>query len=1566
MKRYLARIGYTFSFFSMMILVGLIIAPAVTNFASEPEDVPQPQEQASFAPGRLLVRFQPATDPRDIQQLLTKKGLQAVDEISELGIVTIAVPAGEEEKVANQLSDSPIVENAEVDHVYYALATPNDTFYEGTQWNLQKINAPTAWDTTTGSVNSVIAIIDTGVDSAHPDLAGKVLPGYNTINESTNVTDVYGHGTHVAGIAAAASNNGLGVAGVAWDSKVMPVKVLSDQGYGYMSDIAEGIIYAVDNGAQVINLSLGAGWSDVTMRDAVNYAYMHNVLVVAAAGNSSNNASFYPASYPHVISVAATDSADAYAYFSTYNANVDVAAPGVAINSTFPQASYKSWQGTSMASPHVAGLASLVLSVNGNLTPNQVTQVLENTSVDLGDAGRDDHFGFGRIDAAAAVVQAANPPTLGTVSGNVTDAYGAPIQGVMVDIYDASQNQVTGTLTDQNGDYSVSGLQTGSYKVNFNPWHLNFSAEWYADGFDFAAATPVSVTSGAITSGVDVALAAGGTVTGRITNPFGEPASGVVVNIYEENCFNENEELLPPVASGVSDAEGNYSIEGIYSGNYRIMYLPTTESNLVPEAYSDKPYLNWSDLVGIQGGHVTAGIDATLNYYGTMSGRVTDENGQGIGGIIVVALCGDCIFGEQATTEADGTYTIKRLWDDDFSVRFFSEHTRPSYLAEWYDNIPLSEATYGETTMVHVEMGKDTGGIDADLAFGGEINGVITDPSGQPLAGVPVFLGPSTGLYPSYKFSEADGSYYFDRLPAGDYNVTFNWGINPSLPYLVESYNDKVGYYSGDPIPVGAGQTVAGINAQLNDAAQFSGTVTDSLSQPIANVEVMLKSPNTTTTCDRTDADGTYRCGQIAPGTYQVKFCAYDIDPSYVCESYSNHTAPMRYDFTGADNLVLTAGQHTTGIDAQLESGGQITGRVTDQYGQSATYIDVFVYNEAGQQITNTTTNTNGEYQLGGMPAGSYKVYFSPQSWRLNAVPEWYNDKPDSASADLVVVTGGQTTAGIDAQLASNRISGRVTNEAGEPIEGIWVKIKSSTNPNTNYSQRSQTNANGEYVITNLQPGDWKLVFTDENPDLFQHVPYATEWYNDKTTWETADTISLILGQEVSNVDAQLSRSPVISGHVTDANGLPVSSVQVQAYSMENSWTPVSSTMTQADGSYTMDHWLGTGSYKLRFLTYYGSNVQSEWYNDKADYATADVVDVFANQTTTIDASLSLYGSITGRVTTQAGIPVEGAELTIYNAADPTTYVAIGYSQSDGTYVMPNLTTGTYKLKITKDLVGEWYNDKTDFNSADSLDVIIGQEISNADVQLSEAPSVGVISGRVTYPDGERVLTIVELYDEGHNLINWQWTDFTDGSYNFPNLIEGNYKVFFWAPPWSNHFSEWFSDAQDFASAEWIPVVGAQTSTTDAVLDFGRISGRVADENGNGIEGILVEAMDSNQGSQPAVTTDANGDYVISGLVAGDYKVRFDNAGTSYGSEWYNDKLSSEAADGVTVVAGWTIRNINAVLTTDVIAPTITSVLPSGSIDSSSTSIDVTYSDPAPASGINPASVSVTLDGQSV
>ena len=411
----------------------------------------------AFVPGRVLVKFREHIMPDHARNIIAALGARDADEIHGLGIHILDLPEqADEGGFAQAMAQRPEVEFAELDKmVAPAEMTPNDPWYVD-QWHLKKIGAPAAWSTTTGSANVIIAILDTGVDGTHPDLAPNMVAGWNIYNNTPDASDVTGHGTSVAGTAAAASNNNNGVASVTWGCRIMPIRISDSTGYAPYSNMAKGLTWAADHGARVANLSYG-GTNSSTVASAAQYFQSKGGVVTISAGNDG---SFDPSpDNPYALTVNATDSNDLLALMSSTGNNIDLSAPGVTIRTTERGGGYRAVGGTSFSAPVVAGVAALVISVNPGLTASRVQDIVKQSADDLGTAGWDSGYGWGRVNAARAValagggtVDSTSPsvsitsPTGGAVvSGSVTVGVSATDNVSVVSVSLAIDGSMGGT-----------------------------------------------------------------------------------------------------------------------------------------------------------------------------------------------------------------------------------------------------------------------------------------------------------------------------------------------------------------------------------------------------------------------------------------------------------------------------------------------------------------------------------------------------------------------------------------------------------------------------------------------------------------------------------------------------------------------------------------------------------------------------------------------------------------------------------------------------------------------------------------------------------------------------------------------------------------------------------------------------------------------------------------------------------------------------------------------------------------------------------------------------------------
>jgi type VII secretion-associated serine protease mycosin len=372
-------------------------------------------------------------------------------------------------ELLKKVKADPTVELASLNYRRSISAVPNDPYYNGYQKNaLTTARVPQAWDLSKTTGSQIVAVIDTGVDAGHPDLAGRLLPGYNATSPNRGPIDDNGHGTMTLGIIAASANNGIGVAGVGWAAKAIPVKVLDKDGNGWDVDIAEGIDWAVAHGATVINMSLGGpGYNPVLEQSIVNAA-AKGVVLVAASGNEGSGVPQYPAAFEQVFAVGATDPAGNLTEFSSYGDWVDLAAPGWEILSTYPRVvgdpndiPYAFCTGTSCSAPIVAGVAALVRNKYPTLSNEQVETRLRSLARDAGPRGKDEFYGFGVVDSFAAL------------GGRFTTDF--PGGGADGNDQPARATKITGSATaaiETEGDvdwYSVDSAAARNLKVTVTP-----------------------------------------------------------------------------------------------------------------------------------------------------------------------------------------------------------------------------------------------------------------------------------------------------------------------------------------------------------------------------------------------------------------------------------------------------------------------------------------------------------------------------------------------------------------------------------------------------------------------------------------------------------------------------------------------------------------------------------------------------------------------------------------------------------------------------------------------------------------------------------------------------------------------------------------------------------------------------------------------------------------------------------------------------------------------------------------------------------------------------------------
>jgi hypothetical protein len=482
----------------------------------------------SFVPGRILLKFRAGTSEAHARGLLASYGARTANRIPGLDVHVVELPpTAIEEHFIQSFRGFPEVEFAELDRlVEPAQMTPNDPWYVNTEWHLRRIDAPTAWTTSTGSSSIVIAILDTGVNGNHEDLSSKMVAGWNSYDNNANASDVNGHGTLVAGTAAASSNNAMGVASVAWGCKIMPVRISAPDGTASYSSVANGLTWAANHGARVANVSYMMTESS-TVSSAASFFQSKGGVVTMSAGNYGT---FHSASdNPYVLTVSATDYYDVLYSWSDTGNNVDLAAPGY-VYTTSMAGGYTNASGTSFSAPIVAGVAALVMSANPGLTGPQVQDIIKRAADDFGSPGWDSSYGWGRVNAARAVSAAgggtvtpdSTPPTVGIAS----PAAGATVSGTVSVSVSAGDNVGVASV-----NLNVDGVSVGT--ATASPYSFSWNSTTVGDGTHTLTATARDAagntgTSAALTVNVNNAPPPGDTAAPTVS--IASPANGATVS----------------------------------------------------------------------------------------------------------------------------------------------------------------------------------------------------------------------------------------------------------------------------------------------------------------------------------------------------------------------------------------------------------------------------------------------------------------------------------------------------------------------------------------------------------------------------------------------------------------------------------------------------------------------------------------------------------------------------------------------------------------------------------------------------------------------------------------------------------------------------------------------------------------------------------------------------------------------------------------------------------------------------------------------------------------------------
>jgi 5-hydroxyisourate hydrolase-like protein (transthyretin family) len=834
------------------------------------------------------------------------------------------------------------------------------------------------------------------------------------------------------------------------------------------------------------------------------------------------------------------------------------------------------------------------------------------------------------VAALAPALALADAP----ITGQVTDAVSTSgISGVTVNLYNASTGmQVGQATTATNGNYSLNSWPSGTYQLQFVDPAGRYPQEWYNGQQSQSQATTVTVGSSAVV--VNQALQPD-QVTGQVTDQAsGQPISGVSVELLTQTA--------KVVQDATTDGNGNYTFSAFPAGTYEVLFNPgQVNGNLSSSYYGG----NSPTTFQVGEGQTVSGINGQLVTDGAVNGQLTDQaTGQPISGAEVDLLSNTGTKLTQTTTAGDGTYRFIVIPPGTYEVAFNPGGANNNYNSAYYGG--------ASPTKFAVSDGQTTQNINGQLFTGGLITGTVTDSAHRGIAGLSVWVTNVSSRNNYYPTTRSDGTYALDGLPTGTYDVFFSPGSGQN--YVYQYYPNKSNAAAAQPVTVTAGQATSHIDASLATGATLSGTVTDAVTHaPVSNATVYVDTlggnypDHLFTNQATTDSHGHWSVIGLATGTYQVQFAAYG----------TNYASQYYNDVTGQDPatpISIAQGTPRTGIDAALTTGGQISGTVTNGItNKPAAGVSVFAFDEGGNEISNTTTGSAGNYTLTGLTqSASYRVEFYPASGSSLAAAV-YKTGATLETATPVAVTEGQTTTGIDETLgAGGSISGTVTDAAtGYPIGSVFVQL-TDDNGNLLFGNQSgrNTETDGSYSFTNLPPGSYKVEFSSAGPLGFQ-------FWHGASTLATANSVTVTAGQNTANIDAALTQGGTLAGRVTDAaTGAGAADVDVDVVDGKGNFLAFG--VTDANGNYKIPG-VAPGSFYVEFFPRFGgpqANCPAQFYGGAATLAGSTPVTITAGNTTAgIDIALS---------------PTPGTPL-------PVTATGQGTTTSTGTTMTTTTTTPT-------------------------------------------------------------------------------------------------------------------------------------------------------------------------------------------------------------------------------------------------------------------------------------------------
>ncbi len=1104
--------------------------------------------------------------------------------------------------------------------------------------------------------------------------------------------------------------------------------------------------------------------------------------------------------------------------------------------------------------------------------------------------------GSPRTGIDAALVQT------GEISGAVTSKNKhAALEGIEVcAIPSDGEGFSTCEFTEEEGEYTIAGLPVGKYKVEFRALTSNYAAQFYKGVSEERNATAVAVEGNEETKSIDAELAELGVITGKVEGE-GEPLVGAEVCASME--FGSFEQTCTKTEAG-----GAYRLEGLEEGEYRVVFTDAG-SIYVHQFYNGVSAEDKATPVKVENEKVDEEINADLLEGATIEGEVTGESKGSTKPLTGAEVCAQLRSGSEepvcAKTNSSGEYAVQGLLAGSYTVEFAD--SAAGYVTRYY-NKAREAATREEGESVEVRLKEKRTAIDGKLLTGGTITGVVTENKSKAAlegADVCAYAAEDEAVQECETTSES-GAYSLKGLEAGKYIVSFGPPIFSSL--LHQYWQDASKLSEAKDVEVKLEATAEHVDAALREGGAIEGEVKGphgAVGNANVCAETVEGSEEHEAVCVLSKGDGAYAITGLAPGEYDVKFEDSEAD---LARQYYKDQASL----SNAEAVTVKAESANTAIDATLGEGGTISGTVKAAVGEApieeASVCAIPEGGSEGEQFC-TRSEATGAYSIPGLTPGAYKVLFQKSGSAY--VAQYYKEAATIGEATALHVSAGTSETEIEGRLLEGgKIEGVVRDSEGHPLANALVCAQPLTSESIE-EVCEETGETGSYTLRGLASETYTVRFEAET--------YLPQYFDTAESQTSASPVQVTAPETATGIDGQLAHGGNIEGVVTTGAGKsPVAGAfACPIRQAEGSRETLSCVKTNTKGEYAATN-LPPGEYTVEFNAE-EAGFETQWYEGSPSLADSTFFDL-QDETTkaAIDANLAVGATIEGKVTNSAAKPAPLPRVEV--CAVPLSEEGHFCAQTDeeGEYSLKGLAPGKYRVVFTPEegsfYAAQYYKGAKTKTTAETLTLAAQEKDSGIDAELEEG---GVISGNVKNAKAEPV----ELVKVCANPTTaGAPTDCSHtgalGNYTIRGVATGEYRVEF-KPEAGNYLTEFYNGVFESSEATLVKIeqAGQEKSAINAMLTQGGvIRGKVTSSATKiPLEGASVCAEELGRANTSCVYTDSRGEYTITGLNTGKYRVKFSD-GSEFRIQYWDAKAKAAEANEVGVKQGETVAEINGAL----------------------------------------------------